>query len=218
MIAGPVIYSTGQNTWSRLQALEFLSLTGAAAGGIGSRTPFMCNGANLCFRRQAFDEVGGYSGSEHLASGDDIFLLHKIKKRYGRQAVAYIKSVDAVVTTKHASGFKSFIHQRIRWASKSKSYNDLFTKITAIVVFLLNLSILTSFVAGFLEPRFFAAGIILLIVKAMADFPIIRETNRIFSKTKWLLWYYPLAVIIYPAYIVLTGMFSLFSGYRWKER
>jgi hypothetical protein len=37
--------------------MDFLSLQAAGAGGFGLDQPFMCNGANLCYSKQAFQEV-----------------------------------------------------------------------------------------------------------------------------------------------------------------
>ncbi len=37
----------------------------------------MCNGANLAFRKDVFNEVSGYKGNIQIASGDDEFLMRK---------------------------------------------------------------------------------------------------------------------------------------------
>lgn len=42
----------------------------------------MCNGANLAYERKAFNEVNGFAGVDHIASGDDMLLMHKIGKQY----------------------------------------------------------------------------------------------------------------------------------------
>ena len=61
-----------------LMGLEFAGLVGVGAACLARQQPTMCNGANLAYRRAAFEAVGGYADNAHLASGDDEFLLHKI--------------------------------------------------------------------------------------------------------------------------------------------
>src|SRR5688572_12389412 len=70
--------------FSTLQALEFSSLIGSGVALWAQGKPVMCNGANLAFRKEVFQQVGGYAGNEHIASGDDEFLMRKILQRYPR--------------------------------------------------------------------------------------------------------------------------------------
>ena len=42
----------------------------------------MCNGANLAYERKAFFEVNGFTGIDHIASGDDMLLMQKIAQRF----------------------------------------------------------------------------------------------------------------------------------------
>ena len=42
----------------------------------------MCNGANIAYTKKIFEEVNGFKGNEHIASGDDEFLMHKIFEKY----------------------------------------------------------------------------------------------------------------------------------------
>ena len=51
---GGVVYQKGNNSFENWQALEFMSLIGSGAGAIGAGFPFMCNGANLAFRKEFF--------------------------------------------------------------------------------------------------------------------------------------------------------------------
>jgi hypothetical protein len=49
--------------------------------------PNMCNGANIAYPKAVFEEVNGFDGNEHIASGDDEFLMHKIAEKYPNQIV-----------------------------------------------------------------------------------------------------------------------------------
>ena len=81
-IAAPVKYNHDNTFLYRFQILDMLSLQGATIGGFGLKKPFLCNGANLAYRKDTFIEVNGFNGNGNIASGDDIFLLEKITKLY----------------------------------------------------------------------------------------------------------------------------------------
>ncbi len=80
----------------------------------------MCNGANLAYEKQAFEEVGGFTGIDMIASGDDMLLMYKIYHAYPG-SVHYLKSPDAIVRTLPVDTVKGFMNQRIRWSSKADS-------------------------------------------------------------------------------------------------
>ncbi|NOY05468.1 MAG: glycosyltransferase, partial [Chlorobi bacterium] len=64
-VCGPVLYHRGASLFSRMQALEFMSLVGVGAGFVGIGTPRLANGANLGFRKSAFESVRGYEDDRH---------------------------------------------------------------------------------------------------------------------------------------------------------
>lgn len=85
MISSPVAYFQEKSFFERAQSLEFLYLIGLGASTIGNDQPSTCNGANLAYEKKAFYEVGGFTGIDDLASGDDELLLHKMAARYGNK-------------------------------------------------------------------------------------------------------------------------------------
>ncbi|WP_373331347.1 glycosyltransferase [Salmonirosea aquatica] len=82
LLSGPVTFTSERTLADHLQTVEFSSLIGSGAAAIAAGTPTLCNGANLAYEKKAFEEVGGFAGNEHLASGDDEFLMHKIAARF----------------------------------------------------------------------------------------------------------------------------------------
>lgn len=79
-IVAPVSYHSIDTFLKRFQALDFLSLMGSTIGGFGINKPFLCNGANLAYSKDFFNELNGFEGNTNIASGDDIFLLEKGNK------------------------------------------------------------------------------------------------------------------------------------------
>ncbi|MDX1420562.1 MAG: glycosyltransferase, partial [Rubricoccaceae bacterium] len=60
-VSGPVRYRAGGDVFARLQALEFLGLVAVGAGAIGAGRPTICNGANVAYRKDVFESLGGFS-------------------------------------------------------------------------------------------------------------------------------------------------------------
>jgi len=216
MIAGPVCFIKQGNIFSKIQELEFLSLIASGAATMNIGLPTMCNGANLAYEKKAFLEVGGFETNKKFASGDDVFLMHKMKKELHRK-IRFIKCLDAVVETKPTKTFKSFLNQRKRWASKSRGYKDIATIITALIVILTNLTILTCFVLSFFSSTFLLLFLICFLLKFSIDFPVLFGICSFMKKEKLMYLYIPVQ-LIYPFYIVLTGISGLFGSFVWKDR
>ena len=215
MIVGPVVYSQENSLFEKLQSLEFLSLVGVTAGSIENKTPLMCNGANLAYPKEVFEKVGGFEGDSYT-SGDDIFLLLKIKKEYGVESIHFLKSLDAVVRTKAKSKLKDFLEQRARWASKNKSFHWEIVRIASLVFGLNFLLVLLPLIALFFSKiwifYFFFLGL-----KILVDFPLTCQITKFTKKTN-LLKYFVLLSIIYPYYIVVSAISGMFGKFTWKER
>jgi cellulose synthase/poly-beta-1,6-N-acetylglucosamine synthase-like glycosyltransferase len=214
MVAGPVALAPVSGIVDRFQALEFLGLVASGAGAAGSGQPFLCNGACLAYRKKAFKEVGGYSGNEKFRSGDDVFLLHKIKKIYGRRAIAFALSSGALVRTAPAGGCMAFLRQRARWASKSTGYKDVLSMLTAVTVFLLSLTLTGLFLAGFFYPPAFLLYLGLILCKTAVDYPLMREILEFTGNRGLIKWLAPFEAV-YPFYVVIAGILSVFWRRHW---
>ena len=215
-ISAPVKFSP-QNSWLfHFQNLNFLSLMGSTIGGFGIHKPFMCNGANLCYLKSVFFEVGGFEDNTNIASGDDIFLLEKMVKAHPKK-VSFLKSDDAIVETKAEISFNLFINQQIRWASKSTSYQSIFAQFVGLLVFLANVSVIILGIIAWLHPIFSQYFLLVFMLKVIVDFMLIAQTS-IFLKSTKSLKFYPIVSLIYPIFIVFTGILSTFKTYQWKGR
>ena len=144
-IAAPVIYNNEKSFLNRFQILDILSLQGATIGGFGLNKPFLCNGANLGYKKSTFINVNGFDGNTNIASGDDIFLLEKISKNFPKQ-LHYLKCEKAIVTTQSQTTWSHLTSQRIRWAAKTSAYNNWFGKLTGLIVLLMNALIIIGLI------------------------------------------------------------------------
>ena len=215
-ISAPVKFSPQNSMLFHFQNLNFISLMGSTIGGFGIHKPFMCNGANLCYRKDAFFEVNGFADNTSIASGDDIFLLEKMLKIYPKK-VKFLKSKEAIVETNSENTWKVFLNQQIRWASKSVSYKNPFAKFVGIAVFLENLTVLILGISAMLFPQNWLYFIPVFTLKILVDFILIAQTSVFLKNTKSLKYYIPLS-LLYPFFIVFTGCLSTFKSYDWKGR
>ena len=113
----PVITEGGYGFLQRVQVDEQMALLGVAAGTALSGSPLLANCANMAFSRSAFRAVRGFEG-DRWASGDDVFLLQRMK-RAGKR-IGYLLDPEVAVTVQPEPGFKAFWQQRLRWAGKMR--------------------------------------------------------------------------------------------------
>lgn len=217
IICAPVTYKVNSSFLEQFQLVDFISLIGVTIGGFGIGKPFLCNGANLCYSKKTFFEVDGFNGNNNLASGDDIFLLEKISNKYPSK-VHFLKSCEATVSTLPQPTFNELISQRLRWASKTTSYDNWFVKFVGISVFLMNLSLLFLLIMMVFKTAYTIPFIMIFTIKFFIDFIIIHKTLILVKQSKNI-FFYPFSTLFYPffnVYIVLLTFIS--KKYSWKER
>jgi poly-beta-1,6-N-acetyl-D-glucosamine synthase len=215
-IAAPVMFETASSIIELFQSLDFLVLQGITAASVHTRIHSMCNGANVAYEKTAFEEVKGFDGIDKIASGDDMLLMHKIRKKFpGR--VYYIKSREAIVVTQPMKTWKQFFNQRIRWASKARFYNDRKIFSVLLLVYLFNLSFLALFVLAFWFPVLWFYLLALWFAKTIIEYPFVRSIAKFFDRQsllKYLFFFQPLHI----AYTIIAGWLGQLGAYEWKGR
>ena len=217
LISGGVTFAPANTAFDRMQVVEFASLIGSGAASLQLGFPNMCNGANLSYARTAFEKVEGFKGTEHIASGDDEFLMHKIAQKYPK-SVHFIKQPQSVVTTSPVPSFKKFFHQRKRWASKWSFYRDYKVKILAFFIFLCNFGLLFAFLMNIFGNYTLTTFLMQLCIKNTIEF-IFLSLILSYLHQRSLIWWIPVVQIIYPVYVVFFGLLAQRKGaYEWKGR
>jgi len=221
MIVAPVAYLAKNGFLHHFQGLDFLSLQGITMGGFGMKDkkfghPFLCNGANLCYSKESFREVNGFEGNDHIASGDDIFLLEKMFQKYPEK-VQFIKSKEAIVLTSSKDSLKELIQQRVRWAAKTTAYDSMYTKLVGLLVFGMSLSLVVLFFLGATgKLQWLQVGFIFLL-KFNIDFVLLFKTSQFFEQQKVMKSYF-LSSLLHPFFTVFVALLSLKKSYTWKDR
>lgn len=215
-IAAPVRMENDGTLLQRFQSLDFLVLQGITGAAVNGQQISMCNGANLGYAKSAFQQVGGFTGIDKLASGDDMLLMHKIRKAFPGK-IFYLKSQDAIVSTEPMKTWRAFFNQRIRWASKSGSYTDGRLKAILLLVYLLNCCFPILAVAAFFNPQYWIWLGLLWVAKTIIEWPFVSVIASFFRQRP-LLNYFFLFQPLHIAYTIIAGFLGMFGKYEWKGR
>lgn len=212
MIAAAVTYESHDLFLHHFQQLDLSSLQGATIGTFGLNKAFMCNGANFAYTKSFFTKLNGFNGNDSIASGDDVFLLQKAIM-HSPEKVHYLKNENTIITTKPADSWKDLFFQRVRWASKTTSYQNSFGKLLAFTVLLGNCSWLIALICSLIYTSF--AWLPMLLLKSGVDYILICKTNHFLGKKTV---YYLLGALLYPFFSTTVALYSLFGKYEWKGR
>jgi cellulose synthase/poly-beta-1,6-N-acetylglucosamine synthase-like glycosyltransferase len=217
-IAAPVCFHEEKSNFERFQSLDYIGMMGITGAGVQGRFTHMCNGANLAYDKKLFHEVGGFKGIDHISSGDDMLLMQKVSRRFPKD-IGFLKSMHATVFTKAKPTVRDFLHQRMRWASKSSSYKEFFTVFQLVVVYLFSFNILLSFLLSiFYDLRIFILFIISFSVKMIADYIFLKTVTRFFKREDLMSPFIP-PQLIHIIYIIFVGLIAnIKKSYVWKGR
>jgi cellulose synthase/poly-beta-1,6-N-acetylglucosamine synthase-like glycosyltransferase len=210
-VAAPVMFIQETGILNEFQVLDFLALQGITAAAVGAGKHSMSNGANLAFEKSAFFAVGGYQGVDHIASGDDMFLMHKMKVTLSNR-IGYLFNPGVIVLTKAMTTWKDFIMQRIRWSSKARFYDDNSIFWVLVLVYTYNASLLFLLMIGAYKSLFLA-----LAFKTFFELFFLDPVAKFFQMPRALR-YFALYQPLHIAYTLVAGLFGQVKTYTWKGR
>ena len=215
-IAAPVKYITERTILSVFQTLDFMTMQGITGASVYKRFHTMCNGANLGYKKEIFEKVGGFAGIDQLPTGDDMLLMYKIYKA-DPQKVTFLKSKQAITETTAPESWRAFFQQRIRWASKASHYDDKRIFFTLLWVYLFNVWLLVMLVAAFFSWHNLVALICMMGAKTAVELWFLKPVTVFFDAGKWLR-EFPFLQPLHIVYVVISGWLGKFGKYEWKGR
>lgn len=205
LIICPVRIKTDRGFFRKFSELEFMSLQGITAGTALSDNGTMCNGANLAFTREAYLTHSDNLHDE-INSGDDIFLLHSLK-REPNSKILWLESADAMITTESPITLRPFLKQRSRWLAKGRVYKDRYTIILGISTFLAVLLQIGFIIAWLITPALIWVLLSLIVLKSIPDLLILMNTTKRYHKRKLMWWFLP-SQLLYPFYVLAVVFYS----------
>lgn len=216
MIICPVDLRAKNGFLSAFQLSEHLFLQSITAVSAAGGYPFLCNGANLAFSKEAFHSVGGYEGNLTEASGDDIFLLEKMRRQAGKR-VKYLNSKEAAVTTFALTSVKDFFRQKVRWASKFNRTANGFSVLFSLILLLPNLLFPLALVWSLVSGESYKTLLFCLALKWIFDFLLLTLSSYAKKSFGWLIWFLFLELFNHIYFIVVTFL-ALLVKPVWKGR
>ncbi len=216
LILGSVVYHYEKTFLQKLFSLDFMSLVASGAGSAGLGLPFMGNAANMAFEKQIYLDAETDALKTGFASGDDVFFIHYVKSRYGREAITFIKNRETIVYTPSPKNLSAFLSQRIRWGSKARGYTQPWAVLVSYSVFLFNFLLTAALVFGFFIHWFFIIYGLFIALKTLVDFPLLYAIGRFTGKRHLLPFVFPFETI-YPLYITYVAFRGLLP-FEWKNR
>lgn len=208
LATGEVVIS-GSTFFSACQHVEFSTVMLLTRAAIRLGKPVLCNGANLAFRKSAYEQVGGYASHRHVASGDDEFLMRNILEQFGDASVAWHRGV---VETQPQPGVAAFFSQRLRWASKWRHNRSALARLVAVLTFCFQAAMLGLWIS---IPGLGIPGFLLVMLKTLADVTFLLAIRPGHGRLLASL----VVSLVYPLYVVAVGLAALVVvPHRWKDR
>jgi len=202
----------GADWFSRLQAFDYLQLMTAARGATNLDFAWACSGQNWAFRKKYYDHVGGYRELASRVGGDDSLFLQIMRRKTGLRVV-FAADSRAWVATDAVTDWKTFLRQRIRWASEANYMRLLNPVFFGVVV--------GTFLAN-LGPLFFGLsalgghggwGVFLLLtgIKLGGELSLAHAAVKIHHRRE-LLRVFPLWFVFQIPYTVSVGILSFWGN------
>ena len=197
----------GTTILESLYELDYYFLNSINQSISGFTNPIVASGANLVFDKGVFSSLDSIEKHQHIASGDDHFLLNDFKK--AGKTIQTIRNKNLVVETQTPHTFATFVQQRLRWISKSKTSNDS----TTIGISILGL----LYICGFIYLITTSSWYWILLFKITVDFLIFLPYLKLVGRTRIAI-SIPLFTLLYAIYFLGIGVGMMVSKPTWKGR
>jgi len=215
-ICGPSYVGKKNTFWDLILKLESISQESFTYANSKKNLYISCTARNIGFRKSIFNEIGGYDGINHIESGDDDLLLHKVATQTNCN-IEYIASQQTLVASDSPNTIKDLYLQRLRYASKGILYYQLNTpkEVKIILPFLMiaNFAAIIAMINFINEQSYF--WIIPLLFKVLADIILINKYMDCI-KINFQFLYFLILMVIHPFYIIIFGSIAPFTKVQWK--
>ncbi|MDG2244904.1 MAG: glycosyltransferase [Flavobacteriales bacterium] len=213
----PILVSKTRGILQAFEAFDMLGLMTVTRSTANAGKAMLGNGAALSISKEDYLVCANELKSE-LASGDDVFLVHAMKKR--GKTIKFANDNALQVHISPTKNLKSFVGQRIRWGQKSAAYRDGISMFFSWTVLVVSLWFLVAvFSLGYLaiEGRPSTPLFMLIALKILVDMWLAIKARKAFaydipSAALFLFSFY------YPFYIFFVGIGGFFFRPNWKGR
>ncbi len=201
-----------QRVFTRLQALLLLSFRIVSIGSAHQGMAWACTGQNMAYRRELYDEFGGYENLCLIGQAEDSLLLQWVDRHSKWES----KVTNNLVYTKPTRTLRQFIAQSNRWASNSLQ-NRLSLILFMIVTYVLNLFVIVMIGLSLLGILSYIYLMVFLGLKIIPDFLVVLKGLPLFRRTS-LIKYFPILQPLHTIYVLTCGIHGVSRKYAWRGR
>ncbi len=196
-----------------LKNLERASIFAVTSGSLGWNWGLTCTARNMAYTRELYDSADGFSGIDHIRSGDDDLMLQKL--HHFSKGMRFIFSQDSIVPSYENDDVATQINRETRRASKWRYY-PASLKIITLLVMLFYLCLACCLTGAIIHLVSWPVFLSILAAKICSEFLILLTFLIRMKRTPLLLWF-PLAETLYVPYFIYFGIRGTFGAYRWKS-
>lgn len=201
----------GQNLKQLFFELDYQYLNALNTSISGHSAPIVASGANLLFNKTVFEEIDSFEDHADIASGDDIFLLQDFKLEKKTIELAFHNAL--IVKTKAPERWDDFFQQRLRWIGKSKKVGDRTANIYGIIGLLYHVGFWMMFITDASWKQLLFLTIFKIALDAFLFVPYLFIIKR-----SWVAAFMPIFSLVYPIYMLMIMVMTLFYEPEWKGR
>jgi biofilm PGA synthesis N-glycosyltransferase PgaC len=219
LVCGPVRIAAPKGLLGYFQALDLTANGLVNAAGMVHGSHDLCSGANLAYRRESFLLADAYEHNYDIASGDDVFLLRRMRELHP-EGLRFAYNPSLVVDTRAVGGWGALMRQRLRWAGKLRwmGMNRIF--VLAAFVWLQRISWHAGLIAGMLtnfRPLLFVS-LAAMLLQFAADALLQSHATKFYHLKSWHPYFLPVW-LLHNLYFIGTGLSALLPvSTEWKGR
>lgn len=200
--------------WKKLFELDVYMVNSLNLAADGFFRPIAASGANLLFRKSAFEEIGAYGSHAHIPSGDDQFLLSDFNQT--NKQVSLHADAALSVQTPVPYSIKELIYQRLRWIRKTPKVKDSLAINIGLIQIVMTCFFVVSSVWSIYQQNFVFLFLVLGTKMKFDQFLVAPYFSRI--KKQALLYLIPVYTLLFPFYMLLLAILSVIFTPDWKGR
>ncbi|MFC3880267.1 glycosyltransferase [Algoriphagus namhaensis] len=217
LVAGPVIPFRPASKKPFFELIDWASILLVTQFSFAQKKPLMCSGANLAYRKSAFEKVEGYKGNQEFLSGDDEFLLKKVLKKFSAEAVSYRNNTTSLVLTLAQPSIKALVNQRIRWSGKWRLHEEWAHSISALGAFFVQIFWISSFLLLLQGLNGVLVFVFIWLLKIGIEATVLGRVLR-FYRVNSHLPTFVFTSFFHPVFVIRVALGSLGGKFVWKGR
>lgn len=205
----------GASLFGKIQSLDWAYLLSVGTGFMGFGIPLSVLGNNFSFRREAYEDVGGYRNMDFTIIEDFALMKTLVKKTSWK--VLYPIDSKMLVYSHPMSTISKFYRQRKRWSAGGKEVG-FYGKFLMLISVMVHLLIPISFFIFNFQLSFLA-----LLGVLLADFSLLFRTIGLVRRRDllkyFLLWegfYFLYTILFTPVLLFPTTVKWKNISYQWK--